>query len=159
MNDTKTAPCRATGPDGGLALNRWAFSVEVVHPGDSSALHPAVHHALAVLGAQLHLLLGWQERVIGHAGWTTRKIDPYWDGERCCIDAVRSAVLELMTGADDMDLETWASTLRNPLDFDRMAQVGIITDAERDYWVTVPAGDPEMQDLRDAVQVRSQLWT
>jgi hypothetical protein len=59
---------------------------------------------------------------------------------------------------DDVDTPRWASRLRNPLDFDRMAELGIITHVERDYWVTVDPNNPEMQDLRDAVDVRSPLW-
>ena len=58
-----------------------------------------------------------------------------------------------------MTTEEWAKTLRNPLDFDKMAEKGVITETERDYWVTVPVTSPEMQDLRNAVTVRNPLWT
>jgi D-alanyl-D-alanine carboxypeptidase len=58
-----------------------------------------------------------------------------------------------------MDLERWATRLRNPLDYDQMVVKGVITEAERDYWVTVATDSPEMQDLRDAVEVRNPLWT
>lgn len=58
-----------------------------------------------------------------------------------------------------MDLERWATRWRNPQDFDRAAEVGIITEAEAAYWKTVPTDSPEWQDLRDAVEVRSLLWT
>ena len=58
-----------------------------------------------------------------------------------------------------MDLETWARTLRNPIDFDQMAEKGIITQDERDYWVTIDPANPEMQDLRNAVDVREGFWS
>jgi len=58
-----------------------------------------------------------------------------------------------------MTTEQWAKTLRNPLDFDQMAQKGVITEAERDYWVQVPTDNAEFQDLRNAVEVRNPLWT
>ena len=58
-----------------------------------------------------------------------------------------------------MDLERWATRLRNPLDFDQMAIKGVITEAEAEYWKTVPTDSPEMQDLRDAVEVRNPIWT
>ncbi len=58
-----------------------------------------------------------------------------------------------------MELERWATRLRNPLDFDQMAAKGVITEAERDYWITVATDSAEMQDLRDALEVRGPIWT
>lgn len=67
-----------------------------------------------------------------------------------------------------MNLERWVTRLRIPLDIDRMAAVGIITADEANYWagrqpsmggVPLPPDNPEWQDLRDAVEVRSVWWT
>ena len=58
-----------------------------------------------------------------------------------------------------MNLERWATRLRNPKDFDRMAAVGIIDKSEAVYFKKVATNDPEMQDLRDAITVRTPLWT
>lgn len=69
---------------------------------------------------------------------------------------------------DEMDLERWVTRLRIPADIDRMAEVGIITADEADYWAgrqpsmggqPLPSNDPEWQDLRDAVEVRAVWWT
>ena len=59
---------------------------------------------------------------------------------------------------EPMELERWATRLRNPQDFDRMETIGVITETERNYWVTVDTASDEFQDLRDAVQVRAPLW-
>lgn len=68
---------------------------------------------------------------------------------------------------EQMDLERWVTRLRIPIDIDRMAEVGIITDDEANYWAgrqpsmggqPLPANYPEWQDLRDAVEVRSVWW-
>jgi hypothetical protein len=58
-----------------------------------------------------------------------------------------------------MTTEQWASTLRNPLDFQQMVDKGVITQNEYDYWITVPVTSPEFNDLRNAVEVRNPLWT
>lgn len=58
-----------------------------------------------------------------------------------------------------MTTEQWARTLRNPQDFQQMVDKGVITQAEFNYWVTVPVDTPEFQDLRNAVDVRNPLWT
>jgi hypothetical protein len=60
---------------------------------------------------------------------------------------------------EPMTTEQWAKTLRNPLDFEQMVTKGIITQADMDYFVTVPTDSPEFQDLRNAVEVRNPLWT
>ena len=59
---------------------------------------------------------------------------------------------------NQMTTKQWASTLRNPKDFDQMVKKGIITAAERDYWITVAPDDPEMQYLRNAATVRGPLY-
>ena len=57
-----------------------------------------------------------------------------------------------------MDLERYATRWRNPEDFDAAAVKGLITEAEAAYWKTVPTSSKEWQDLRDAVEVRTDLW-
>lgn len=79
--------------------------------------------------------------------------------------------LERISGEEYMiSTERWASRLRLPADIDRMAEVGIITAKEADYWSgrsraledgvprPLERNDPEWQDLRDAVAVRSPLY-
>ncbi len=101
------APWKAEGPDGDTALNRYAFNVEVVHPGDGIDLHPGVFDAAVGLGVALHEMFGWRERTLGHVSWTRRKLDPYWstgrpnDGLRCIID-----VQDTIAGRLEMDLFT-----------------------------------------------------
>ena len=57
--------------------------------------------------------------------------------------------------APDIDLETWTAKLR-PEDVDRMAALGVITEAERVYWREMP--EDNYQDLRDAWNVRREWW-
>ena len=154
-------PWRAQGPDGDRAGNRYAFSVETVHRGDGSQLDEGVFEVLVTLGVALEELVGRGPMTLGHVSWSQRKIDPYWstgrshDGESCIVDVQDEIDRRRQMG---MTLERWATRLRNPVDFDRMVEVGILTAAERDYWVTVPTDSPEFQDLRDAVEVRSPLY-
>jgi len=88
----RRAPVNAEGPDTDTALNRYAFNVETVHPGDGSAIDPGVWGHVVGLGVALHLMYGWEERTLGHLSWTGRKIDPRWsvglpnDGTDCIID-------------------------------------------------------------------------
>lgn len=77
--DDRDPPLRAEGPDGAIAANRYAYSVEVVHPGDGGDIGPGVELAIADLGTALAELGRWESpRLIGHRGWTRRKIDPRW---------------------------------------------------------------------------------
>jgi len=90
--EDRRAPVNAEGPDGVTALNRYAFNVETVHPGDGGPIDPGVWDHVVGLGVALHLMYGWEERTLGHLSWTRRKIDPKWsvglpnDGSRCIID-------------------------------------------------------------------------
>ena len=154
-------PWKQTEPDTNIALNRYAWNVETVARGDGSDIDPRVEAALEAMGAVLCDRFGWSPwRAIGHVTWSSRKIDPYWQGERDRIVTIQDRIAEILDEeGDDMDLGTWSRTLRNPIDFDRMAEKGIITEAERKYWITVDPASPEMQDLRNAVEVRDPLWT
>ena len=58
-----------------------------------------------------------------------------------------------------MTTEEWANTLR-PEDYDQMVTKGVIYQREANYFQNeVPNNSPEMQDLRNAVEVRNPLWT
>jgi hypothetical protein len=71
-------PQRAKGPDDDTALNRYAFNIEVCHPGDGGYLDTGVWNLVVDLGVILHAFYGWSERTLGHKSWTLRKIDPRW---------------------------------------------------------------------------------
>ena len=68
-------------------------------------------------------------------------------------------------GGSTMALERWVTRLRTT-DITQMGHIGVLTADEVGYWrdtklAAVQAGaavDAEWQDLRDAVEVRSQLW-
>ncbi len=57
-----------------------------------------------------------------------------------------------------MELERYATRWRNPQDFDAAVIKGLITESEANYWKTVPTDSAEWQDLKDAVEVRKDLW-
>ena len=96
------APPHAQGPDGGTALNRYAFNIETVHAGDGSPIDSGVLGCVNGLGVALEEMFGLSEMTLGHTSWTKRKIDPYWNGDSDCIikvqDAVKSGNME-----DDME--------------------------------------------------------
>lgn len=153
-------PWRQTQRDGDYALNRYAWNVETVARGDGSDINPAVEEALVKMGAVLAEHFGWSPwRTIGHLTWTTRKVDPFWQGQQDRIVTIQDAVAEYMEDdMGEMSLERYATRWRNPQDFDAAAVKGLITEAEATYWKTVPTDSAEWQDLRDAVQVRAPLW-
>jgi hypothetical protein len=104
-------------------------------------------------------LMGWTRvNHLGHGHHTRRKID-LWSGPYDDFIQTVEALRDAMEATMGMTTEQWAQTLRNPIDFDRMTVKGVITEAERDYWVTIAPDDPEMQDLRNAVDVRNPIWT
>ena len=163
---------RATGPDDSnprWAGNRFYWNTEVVLNGVGAKLDPKVWDMMVVVGRVLCDLFEWSPyRHVGHLQHTGRKVD-LWDGTD------QNGVATMIRFRKDVDertldmamnTETWAQTLRNPLDIDRMAEIGVITEAEANYWtgrsraggVPIPTNDPEWQDLRNAVEARSPFW-
>ncbi len=117
--DDVRVPWDQTQPDTDMAANRYAWNVETVHVGDGSALDPGVYHALVVMGALLADRFGWSPwRTIGHLTWTTRKIDPYWDGRHDIIVKIQDDIKELLNmdyrGVENVPDEDWA---RNVIDY------------------------------------------
>lgn len=159
---------RQTEPDDSdpqWAGNRSYWNTEVVLDGTGTSMRDDVWAMLVESAAILSEGKGWSAwRHIGHLQHTGRKIDlrdgRYPDGA-ATMEAFQDQVHLLLDDQEEpeMDLERWATRLRNPLDFDRMVVKGVITETERDYWVTVPTDSPEMADLRDAVAVRNPIWT
>ncbi len=107
------APWKAEGLDSEpkIALNRYAFNMEAVHPGNGSPLDDGVWDAVVGLGVALHNIFGWTEGTISHRGWTLRKIDPYWNGDYQAIIAIQDAIAaqlgDSMAWADDWTDNSW----------------------------------------------------
>ncbi len=171
-------PWQAEGPDTRMALNRYAFNVETVHPGDYTDLDPAVHEQLVIVGVALHLLFDWQARTISHQSWTGRKIDPRWNGDDACIgelqDAIEFVLAEPEPEGDNMvDLELWLTKIRT-VDIQHMADTGIIKPGEADYFTGPTMWNPDAlvgeqpivndstasdwQSLYDSYRVRTPIW-
>jgi len=109
-------PWDQSKPDTDMAANRYAWNVETVHEGDGSDLDAGVEHALVVMGALICDRFGWSPwRTIGHLTWTTRKIDPYWDGRKDVIVHIQDAVAEMMeeepVPETSLDVEKWQNYL------------------------------------------------
>ena len=141
LNDLRP-PWQAQGPDGDDALNRYAFNVETVHPGNGSALDDDVWRHVVGLGIALKELHGWRsERCLGHVSWTTRKIDPKWsaglphDGAQCIIDiqdAIREGGDMTYKGVYNVPDEPWA---RAVVDFGIESGIINTSDSYRDDWL------------------------
>lgn len=73
--------------------NPWFWNFENDHPGDGSDL-PDIQHEAIVTATQvvLDFLDLDAGNVISHAEWTARKIDPYWNGDRRCIEEIRASL-------------------------------------------------------------------
>lgn len=103
----RRAPATAAGSDTDTALNRYVFNVEVVHPGNGTALDRDVWDHTVALGQTLHDMFGWTERTLGHKSWSKRKIDPYWtvglpnDGTDCVVD-IQDAIAGMPVEGDTM---------------------------------------------------------
>lgn len=149
----------ASGPDDyKWAGNKSYWNTEVILDGTGTWIDDEIWEHLIIAAGVIHTELGFTEyRAIGHAQHTQRKPDLN-DGRYPSARETMIAFRDDLRGELGMNLERWATRLRNPLDFDRMAAIKVITQDERDYWVNVPTNSPEFQDLRDAVEVRTPLW-
>jgi len=83
--------------DTNMAANRYAWNVETAHPGDGSELDMGVQEALAQMGALICDRFDLSPyATIGHLTWTTRKLDPYWNGRHDIIVPIQDRVAEIM---------------------------------------------------------------
>ena len=148
------------GPDTpGWYGNTHYWNTEYILDGIGSPLDQRVWDMMVTVCEVQNELMGWTEYMhIGHGHHTRRKID-LWDGRYADFNETIIALREDMNDMPGMTTEQWARTLRNPKDYDQMVEKGVITPAERDYWVTIDPSNPEMQDLRNAVDVRNPLYT
>jgi hypothetical protein len=101
---TKNAIDRDLGDD--INGNPWFFNFENDHAGDGGPI-PQVQHDAIVEATRVvlnHYALS-PGNVISHAEWTRRKGDPYWNGDRRCIETIRQAledeVIDRNTKADE----------------------------------------------------------
>jgi len=82
--------------------NRHFWNYENSHPGDGSPI-PQVQLDTIIESTRVvleHFELD-PEQVISHAEWTSRKIDPRWNGSnRTAIEQIRKAVREMLTEDD-----------------------------------------------------------
>ena len=87
--------------DNGYA-NKLGIGMEVVHPGDGSALDPDVFELMCQINAAAEDVFGWkknQSRIIGHEDSTRRKIDPrYAQGAPYTMAAIRERVAAIHGG-------------------------------------------------------------
>jgi hypothetical protein len=74
--------------------NPYFFNIETDHRGDGSPMPLEVELVIAKLATVAGKHYGYTPaRIISHAEWTARKIDPYWNGTpRAAIEHVRQLV-------------------------------------------------------------------
>jgi len=153
---------RQTAPDDDWAGNRSYWNTEIVLDGVGGVMRGDVWDMCVTAAAVLSEGMGWSAwRNVGHLHHTGRKIDlrdgRYPDGV-ATMEAFQDQIQLAMESDDMMDLERYATRWRNPQDFDAAAIKGLITEAEAEYWKTVPTDSEEWADLRDAIEVRFKLW-
>ncbi len=88
------APTRNGWKRGIKGGNRHFWNYENSHPGDSSPI-PQIQLDTIIVSTQVvidHFGMN-PEQIISHAEWTSRKIDPRWNGSnRTAIDQIRAGV-------------------------------------------------------------------
>jgi len=147
------------GPDTpGWYGNNFYWSTEYVLDGVGAELDIKVWNMMVTVCRVQNELMGWSEvNHIMHATSTNRKVD-LWDGTFEDFDDTLTNLRFAMTQEAGMNLERYATRWRKPEDFDAAVVRGIISEEEATYWKTVPTTSSEWQDLRDAVEVRRELW-
>ncbi len=76
-----------------VSANSYFWCIENDHPGDGSEI-PDVQHDAIVLASVVvakHFGLSWRN-VVGHSEFTARKQDPFWNGDRHCVETIRNAM-------------------------------------------------------------------
>lgn len=83
--------------------NVYFWNFENDHPGDGSPI-PQVQLEAIVTATRVSLdYFGLNPgKVISHAEWTARKVDPYWNGSYRAIEEIRNSI------GDDMQTPDWA---------------------------------------------------
>ena len=85
-----TGTAHSRGLEDDIGGNFYYVNMEVAHPGDGSPLGVEAQEAIVTVWALICDNLNWDpNRLIAHAEWSRRKIDPAWNG----LDAHRNAVL------------------------------------------------------------------
>ena len=115
-----TANARDLGLADNINGNPHYWNFENDHPGDGSPL-PKVQFDAIVATTKIvadHFGLDAATQTISHAEHTSRKTDPYWDGDRRAIDTIRAALQEdMMTPDQEAKLDLVLQMLEdNPQD-------------------------------------------
>jgi len=145
MNDERV-PWKQTEADGPFALNRYAWNVEVVHPGDMSEIHPGVEEMVVAMGVLLAQHFGWSAwRTIGHLSWTARKVDPRWiEVDR--IVYIQDQIHAILTEEEEMDptkiyeaiTHGWFQSL-TPEEFALAEELGLFEGDGYDWYLEIQA--------------------
>jgi hypothetical protein len=114
--------------DDDISGNRFCWNFENDHLGDGSEM-PQVQHDAIVLASVVvanHFGLSWRN-VIGHAEFTARKKDPFWNGDTRCIETVRNhmEVMMMFTAAEAASLKELAA-----LPSDSLGKLAALSSAE-----------------------------
>jgi hypothetical protein len=76
--------------------NLHYINCEADHLGDRSAMPDVQERAVILAYNALFKNLGWPfQRLIGHCEWTSRKIDPRWNGDDNRTPHLRSEIAKL----------------------------------------------------------------
>ncbi len=79
--------------------NRYFWNMEAEHPGDGSPMPDIQELAVAATVAAMCEALDQNvEQVVGHSEWTSRKIDPRWEGPGNRMPAIRAEAQSILDG-------------------------------------------------------------
>ncbi len=134
------------GPNPGISGNQWFIDIEVQHRGDGGPIAAAQYEALIQTNAAILSHEGWGEnQLIGHRGWSRRKIDPKWNGNSDPMPQIRADTNERL-GQGDGDMDQVGKAVVD-IAFDMGWASG-----DRTYWYGKDNNDPELEDLRAAIR-------
>jgi len=99
-SDTYNRKGRPSGENPGVGGNNWFIDIEVQHLGNGDPIVAVQREALIVTNAAICKKMDWDPliRIIGHRDWTTRKVDPRWDGD---VNPMPGITANTMTRMED----------------------------------------------------------
>lgn len=99
--------------------NHWYVNNETDHHGDGRPIPTPQYDACVTAWAVICRHFGWSpNRIVAHAEWTARKIDPYWNGRDAHLnlsDIRRDVTIRLGNTPEDPEVEELTAIIQQAL--------------------------------------------